>query len=100
MKIRNRQQLAKRREQRRFGDSLREWFHDREIAAERRRTERAAQKPLTGRGVDRVPERLRGLEVKPEWVHRHAGMPYVPYVNPERNRKSSAARRVRRGGQS
>lgn len=95
-RTRNRQQLAKRRAQRSFGDSLRAWLHDRELAAEKRRTLRKKLKPKGGRGVDRVPDRLRGLAVHPEWVHQHSGQPYVPYVNPERNKKPSAQRRLRK----
>lgn len=73
-------------------DRMRTWFHDREVAAEKRKAahRKAAQANRGSRGVDRVPARLRGLAVRPEWVHQHAGHPYAPYINPDRDQKPSA----------
>lgn len=91
-----RRQAAALSEKRGAGNQLRKMWQELAIAAGALRRAQA-QPPTPGsRGVDRVPVRLRGLAVEPEWVHQHAGHPYTPYVNPDRDLKPGA--RLRRKG--
>lgn len=88
---------------------IRDWFDQRREAADKRRRDRAERPATGGRGVDRVPQHLRGLGPRPEYFVQHTGMNYasrrrwanstgrrlpssenVPHVNLARDRKPGA----------
>jgi hypothetical protein len=53
------------------GDDLRAWLHDQEIAASKRAKEEAKSYRSRPRGVDRVPDKLKGLSQKTEYIVKH-----------------------------
>lgn len=91
-------------------EGLRAWRRDRIAALAKKRADAAAKKAPQSRGVDRVPERIRGLAVHPEWVVEHHNTPRSlrrrgdvtwpadgnqPHINPARDEKSLKAGRLR-----
>lgn len=103
-RVRRRPERAARRRARAFGESLREWLHDRELAALKRQEERAKALRGRARGVDRVPEHLQDQQRPTVWVHEHepAIGPYggwvkgAPYRNPKRAEKLAKSGRLRK----
>lgn len=100
---RSRPERAALRRARAFGDSLRDWLHDRELAALKRAEERAKALRGRSRGVDRVPERLQVGPRPTQWVHQHEPTSLygrwvkgVPYRNPKRLERLAANGRLRK----
>lgn len=91
-----RRQVDARREQRERGDGLRDWLQrraaDLEKAAKKRAAKRAKKAAKAAKKADRNAEPVRTVE----WVHQHAGHPYKPYVNPDRDKRSARSGRLRR----
>lgn len=93
-----------------LGDQLREWLHARQIAAGIRNRKRKKDQNTGKRGVDRVPEHLRGLAPTVKWVHEHTspsrrltrasgasrGRLNQPYTNPMRDVKALRSGRLRK----
>lgn len=74
------------------GESLREWLHDRRVAAGKRIAAETEARRARPRGVDRVPARYR-IEPRPtEYVVEHTTPPRAMTRRPGR---PSAARRLR-----
>lgn len=51
------------KKQKEHGTELREWLHERSVAAQKKTKEKEIEYNKRPRGVDRVPDRLKGLSV-------------------------------------
>lgn len=92
-----RRRLDAARAQRAHGDALRDWIQRRRADLERARAKAAEKRrKKDAKKAKEAEKRPPELTVSREWIHQHAGRPYVPYVNPDRDAKSLRSGRLRK----